>query len=58
MLNSGQTSYRVQVQSLSSIGTLASIDTGLRDSVRVALRQLRHIDGESVALARWREAYD
>ena len=34
------------------------IDTGRRDSVRVALRQLRHIDGESAVLARWREAYD
>ena len=29
-----------------------------RDSVRIALRQLRHLDGESAALARWREAYD
>ena len=60
MLNDRRTFYRAAL-----ISTLAplrlswlTIDAGQRDSVRIALRQLRYIDGESDVLARWREAYD
>ena len=40
-----------------SPGALA-IDRAEQDSARVALRQLRYVDGDSPALAQWRAAYD